>query len=174
MSQPFLGEIKIFSFNFAPRGWSLCNGQLLPIAQNQALFALLGTTYGGNGTINFALPNFQSRVPIHFGQGPGLPSYVLGQVAGVENVTLLSTQMPQHNHPVACNNAVATAGSPANNFWAQLPAGAANRFGPAGNAVAMNAADIGNAGGNQPHPNMPPFLVLNFCIALQGVFPSRN
>ncbi|QYG91873.1 phage tail protein [Iamia sp. SCSIO 61187] len=171
MSEPFLGEIKMVGFNFAPRGYALCNGQLLSIAQNSALFALLGTTYGGNGQTTFALPNLQSRVPMHFGQGPGLSSRVMGEQAGTENVTLLSTQMPQHNHLVNAS----TGDSSSKNPSGGVMGGTASPIYATGSPNAqMNPVTIGFAGGNQPHENMPPFLVVNFIIALQGIFPSRN
>ena len=164
MSTPYIGEIRIVSFNFAPKGWALCNGQLLAINQNQALFSILGTTYGGNGVQTFALPNFQGRAPVHFGN-----VFVPGQIAGEENHTVIITEMPTHNHLVSASSATADAGSMANNSWAANP-------GAYGSSVTttMNPASIGNAGGNQPHSNMQPYLVLNFIIALQGIFPSRN
>ncbi len=162
MSQPFIGQIKIFSFNFAPRGWALCNGQTLPIAQNQALFSLLGTTYGGNGTTNFLLPNLQGRVPMHVGNG-----LTLGQAAGNETVTLLTTQMPAHTHSVSASNAAPTLGPPTNNLWAQ------GAYSASTNGT-MLPADISNNGSGQGHENRSPFTVLSFCIALTGIFPSRN
>lgn len=167
MSEPFLAQIQIFSFDFAPRGWATCDGLLLPINQNQALFSILGTTYGGNGTTNFALPNLRGRTPLHFGTGPSLSPRSLGQVGGVENVTLIPSQMPAHTHTVSANTAAPTLGSPAGNFWAQ------GTYSATGGSP-MAAGDVGNAGGNQPHTNLPPYLVLNFCIALTGIFPSRN
>lgn len=167
MAQPFIGQIRTFAFGFAPRGWAQCNGQLLPINQNQALFSLLGTTYGGNGTTNFALPNLQGRTPLHFGTGPGLSPRTLGEVAGSEAVTLTSAHLPAHTHTVSANTATPTSGTPANNLWAQ------GNYSASGGS-AMAAGDISNTGGNQPHPNLSPYLVLNFCIALQGIFPSRN
>jgi microcystin-dependent protein len=172
MAEAFLGEIRMFGFNFAPEGWAMCNGQLLPINQNQALFALLGTFYGGNGTSNFALPNLQSSVAIHQGQGPGLSPYVLGQVGGVENVTLTLGQMPTHNHQVGANAAPASSSRPAGTALARSTADI-YASAPDGSTT-MNAGMIGNAGSSQPHPNIQPYLVLNFCIALQGIFPSRN
>jgi microcystin-dependent protein len=164
MTTPFIGEIRIVSFNFAPKGWALCNGQLLPINQNQALFSILGTTYGGNGQTNFALPNFQGRAPMHFGNG-----FTLGQISGEENHTLIITEMATHNHLVSASSAAPDVGTMANNSWAANP-------GAYGSTVTttMNPASIGNAGGSQPHNNMQPYLVLNFVIALQGIFPSRN
>jgi microcystin-dependent protein len=172
MSQPFLSEIKIFSFNFAPKGWAMCNGQLLPINQNQALFSLLGTTYGGNGQTNFALPNLQSRVPIHEGR-----SHTLGEAGGEQSHTLTIAELPTHTHGFSANSAVvgaaanATQGLPASNYWANSGKGVYSTS--PGNAV-MSPQTIANVGGSQPHLNMQPFLVLNFCIALQGIFPSQN
>ena len=169
MPEPFLSEIKIVSFNFPPKGWALCNGQFLPINQNQALFALLGTTYGGNGQTTFALPNLRGRVPISFGSG-----HTLGEAAGSTSVTVNIQQMPQHVHFEQAQP-VATAGS-----GAQLPAvgafftQASNVYRTADNLISINPASISNVGGSQPHNNMMPYLVLNFIIALQGIFPSQN
>jgi microcystin-dependent protein len=165
MSEPFLSEIKIVSFNFAPKGWALCNGQLLPINQNQALFSLLGTTYGGNGQTTFALPDLRGRIPIHFGQ-----SFTLGQVGGQEAHTLTMQEMAAHSHIFSASDAAPNQGSPAGNIWANN----SSAYSSASPDVAMNAASISNAGGSQPHVNVQPFLVLNFIIALQGIFPSRN
>ncbi|HXZ29371.1 MAG TPA: tail fiber protein [Terriglobales bacterium] len=164
MGTPFLSEIKIISFNFAPKGWALCNGQILPINQNQALFALLGTTYGGNGQTNFALPNLQGRVPVHMGSG-----FTLGQVGGEAAHTLIISELPAHTHQAVGSPANPTLPSPAGNLWCANPSlynGSSN--------TAMNAADITSTGGSQPHDNMSPYLVLNFIIALQGIFPSQN
>jgi microcystin-dependent protein len=167
MAEPFLAEIRIMSFNFAPKGWAQCNGQLLPINQNQALFALLGTTYGGNGQTTFALPNLQGRVPIHT-EGN---AHTLGQSAGQQAHTLTQAEMPQHLHLVNASTSD-QGGSPS----------AANRFLGAGNNVyhsptslaSMNPQTVTNVGGGQAHQNRQPFLTLTFCIALQGIFPSRN
>jgi microcystin-dependent protein len=165
MATPFLSEIKIVSFNFAPKGWALCNGQLLPINQNQALFALLGTTYGGNGQTNFALPNLQGRIPNHVGNG-----FTLGEQGGETAHTLNISELPAHNHvPVGSKNSP-SAGSAAGNLWSTF---ASNLFNSAPDS-AMNPACITPTGGNQPHENMSPYLVLNFVIALQGIFPSQN
>lgn len=167
MSEPFIGEIQLFAFNFAPRGWATCDGQILSIAQNTALFSLLGTTFGGDGRTTFALPNLRGRVPVHTG-----PLIDLGQAAGSESVTLTVNEIPAHTHSL---NAVAAPGSQTaavNNFPAQLPAGR-TIFSSNGGA-AMNPAAIASAGGNQAHENRQPFLVVNFCIALQGIFPTRN
>jgi microcystin-dependent protein len=171
MSEPFLGEIRTFGFNFAPQGWAMCNGQLLPISQNQALFSLLGTFYGGNGTTTFALPNLQSRVGIHQGQGSGLSPYQLGEVAGSESVTLTTNQMPQHGHGLIANGATASATRP---DGAVLARTATNTYAPAPDGTAMNSGAIGAAGGSQPFGIRQPYLCLNFCIALQGIYPSRN
>ncbi|HKB65151.1 MAG TPA: tail fiber protein [Pyrinomonadaceae bacterium] len=169
MSQPFLSEIKIFSFNFAPKGWALCNGQFLPINQNQPLFALLGTTYGGNGQTTFALPDLRSRIAMHEGQG-----FTLGQAGGQEFHTLTSSEMPTHTHvvnPIASAAANANAFDPTANLWAN--SGKLNYTTDAPNN-AMAPGAITNTGGSQPHENRSPYLVLNFCIALQGIFPSQN
>ncbi len=169
MAEPFLSEIRIMSFNYAPQGWAQCNGQLMPINLNQALFSLLGTTYGGNGQTTFALPDFRGRVPIHKGQG-----FTLGQKGGEEFHTITQSEMPAHNHLVSATNNKGTLIVPAS---ANLPANSApSTFynGNTSNLVAMNAATIGNTGGSQPHENRQPFTVLNFCIALQGIFPSQN
>jgi microcystin-dependent protein len=170
MTNVFIGEIRIYGFGFAPRGMALCNGQIMQIAQNTALFSLLGTTYGGNGQTTFGLPNLQSRVPLHQGQGPGLSQYVLGEETGTETVTLLQSQMPSHNHLANASNNDPTDATPQNNVPANIPAG-----GYAATAnTNMNPSMIGLSGGNQPHANLQPLLVLNFCIALVGIFPSRN
>ena len=171
----------MFGFNFAPRGWALCNGQLLSIAQNTALFSLLGTQYGGNGQTTFALPNLQSRVPIHQGQGQGLSSYVIGQLAGEENHTLISNEMPQHLHQVspACSAEDANLAAAKNNFPATplstVGGAAVNAYAStASPSTFMGTTNSSIVGGSQPHNNLQPYLVINFCIALQGIFPSRN
>jgi len=172
MSNPFVAEIRIFPFNFAPKGWAFCDGQLLSISQNTALFSLLGTTYGGNGTSNFALPNLQGCAPMHSGQGPGLSFRDLGETGGSASVTLLETEMPAHTHAANCNSGMGDQYSPAGNFWA-TDAGGNNEYNTGGGSL-MAAGAVANAGGSQPHNNLQPYLVLNFCIALQGVFPPRN
>ena len=188
MYDPFLSEIALFSFNFAPKGWATCSGQLLPINQNQALFALLGTTYGGNGQTTFALPDLRGRVPLDFGQGAG-SSYTLGQTGGAETVTLIPQQLPSHVHPIDPNTLTATA---------KCNSGVANQRGPAAGVPAMEAAGVTAtyssaapdanmrsggvspamtatvAGGSQPHENRQQYLALTYCIALQGIFPSQN
>jgi len=165
MSTPFLGEIRIMSFNFPPKGWAFCNGQLLPINQNQALFSLLGTYFGGNGQTNFALPNLQGRVPIHQGS-----QFVQGQTGGEAAHTLNISEIPVHTHVVTASSNVADQGNPQGNY---LAVESSNAYSTApDNTMAPQA--IPNAGGSQPHDNMSPYLVLTFCIALQGIFPSRN
>ncbi|MES2056446.1 MAG: tail fiber protein [Pseudomonadota bacterium] len=179
MSNPFVAEIRIFGFNFAPRGWAFCAGQILPISQNTALFSLLGTTYGGNGTSTFALPDLRDRAPMAPGQGPGLSDYVLGEQSGERDVTLLITEMPAHDHVLnaATLNPINQAQNvPTPNSGAQL--GTSNP-GNAYSSVATPAVALANEallpqGGGQPHDNLQPYLTLNFCIALQGVFPARN
>lgn len=188
---PFIGEIMLVPYNFAPRGWAFCNGQILSIAQNTALFSLLGTTYGGNGQTTFALPDLRGRVPLHAGQGPGLSNYTLGQMAGTENTTLLTTQMPAHTHVMTLGNLAATA---------RARSGAGNSATPVGGVPAAEAAGVtatysslapdasmaagaialsgtpaaGVAGNSQPFSIVQPYLTLHYVIALQGVFPSRN
>jgi microcystin-dependent protein len=178
MSDPFVGEIRIFGFNFPPSGWALCNGQILPISQNTALFSLLGTNYGGDGKSNFALPNLQGSAPLQEGQGPGLSDYFLGQTGGAPTVTLLTNQIPSHNHVAGCANGVAgTLTTPAGNVWAPARVGrqAENRYSASpGTSPLMAAQAVGPAGNSFPHNNMPPYLAVNFCIALQGIFPARS
>jgi microcystin-dependent protein len=166
MSEPFLSEIKIVSFNFPPKGWAQCNGQQLPINQNQPLFALLGTTYGGNGQTTFALPNLRGRVPIHFDD-----SHNLGEAAGSTSVTVNIQQLPTHIHSLQATNTVATLDAPGGQVLGSTPI---SGFGPADSLTPMNAGAVSSVGGSQPHNNMMPYLVLNFIIALQGIFPSRN
>ena len=165
MAEPFLSEIRIMSFNFAPKGWALCNGQLLPINQNQALFSILGTTYGGDGRVNFGLPNLQGRSPVHVGNG-----IALGEIGGETSHTLNISELSAHNHvPVGSANPPSS-GSAAGQIWATF---AINEFNSTFDS-AMNPACITPTGGSQPHENMSPYLVLNFIIALQGIFPSQN
>jgi microcystin-dependent protein len=165
VSESFMAEIRIVSFNFPPSGWARCNGQLLPINQNQALFALLGTTYGGNGQTNFALPNLQGRVPIHFDA-----SYDLGEAAGSTSVLLNVQQLPTHMHAVMVNSAAGTSANPGNNFLGNSN----NMYAAPQSLTPMDPGTITSVGGSQPHNNMMPYLTLNFIIALQGIFPSRN
>jgi microcystin-dependent protein len=162
---PYLSEIRVMSFGFAPKGWALCNGQLLPINQNQALFSLLGTTYGGDGRVNFGLPNLQARTPTHMGNG-----YVLGQVGGEQNHTLTITEFPAHTHTWGATNTNANAPSPTSNLL-----GGAQEYNSSGtNPAGMYSSVLAPAGNSQPHLNMQPYLTLNFCIALQGIYPTQN
>ena len=174
MADPFVAEIRIFPFNFAPRGWAWCDGQLLPLSQNTALFSLLGTTYGGNGKSNFALPDLQGRAPMHPGQGPGLSLHDLGETGGSETVSLLESERPAHAHAV--NAVVAEPGdvsNPAGKNLARTVGFAAYNPSNAG-LVSLNPVAVAPAGGDQPHNNMMPYLTFYFCIALQGVFPPRT
>jgi len=178
MADQFLAEIRIFAGNFAPKGWAFCNGQILSISQNTALFSILGTTYGGDGKSNFALPNLQGSAPLHAGQGPGLTLRDLGEVGGVQEVTLLTSEIPAHTHGVAGNAGTGDLNTPVNNTWSKAHTGKTpiNMYSAsaANNNVPMNSLTLSLAGGGVPHNNMPPFLVLNFIIALQGIFPSRG
>ena len=173
MSSPFVAEIRIFAGNFAPKGWAQCNGQLMPISQNTALFSLLGTTYGGDGKSTFALPDLQGSAPIHQGQGPGLSDRLLGEAAGEQSVTLLTTEMPAHQHQVQAGGS-ADQPSPANNSWGTI---GTSRTPPPLYAttanVQMNPQALSVTGSSFPHNNMSPYLCLTFIIALQGVFPAR-
>lgn len=165
----FIGEIRIFGFGYAPQGWAKCDGALLAIGQNQALFAILGTTYGGNGTTTFGLPNLRGRVPIHWGQGPGLSPYSLGQIAGETEHTLTAAETPQHNHLLSASTAAPNQPSVAGGVWASNTGAYVDA---APNAL-MQAGSLSAVGG-QAHQNMSPFLTLNFCIAIVGIFPSQN
>jgi microcystin-dependent protein len=165
MAEPFLSEIRLMSFNFAPKGWAQCNGQLLPINQNQALFSLLGTTFGGDGRVNFALPDLRGRVPIHVGSG-----HTLGERGGEQAHTLNIGELPQHVHVLNGSSANASTNAPSGNVLAQSN----NIYHPPSSLVALNAGSVTNTGGSQAHLNMQPFLTINFCIALQGIFPSPN
>lgn len=166
MSEPFLAELKIISWNFPPKGWAFCNGQLLPINQNQALFSILGTTYGGDGRVNFGLPDLQGRTPIHVGNG-----FTLGERGGQTAHTLTIPELPSHGHAAGGTSNTADSGIPTGNVWASNTS-----YTPYSNlpAAAMSPATVGSAGGSQPHENMSPYLVLNIIIALQGIFPSQN
>jgi microcystin-dependent protein len=169
MAEPFLSEIRIFSFDFAPKGWALCNGQLLPINQNQALFSLLGTTFGGDGRVNFALPDLRGSVPIHVGNG-----HNVGEKGGEQAHTLSTPELPQHLHLVNATTATATTNIPGNTLVTAQSTAADLYASAASGAVAMSPAAVANVGGSQAHLNMEPFLTLNFCIALQGIFPSQT
>jgi len=173
MANPFLAEIRIFTGNFAPKGWALCDGQLMPISQNTALFSLLGTTYGGDGKSDFALPNLQGSVPMQAGQGPGLSLRDLGETGGEQAVTLLDSEMPAHSHGVQASTTPDQL-TPVNNAWASGQKGFGNVYAPPGNNVQMSPLATSPAGGDQPHNNLMPYLTLSFCIALQGVFPPRS
>jgi microcystin-dependent protein len=172
MSQPFIGEIRMVGFNFAPNGWAFCDGSILPIDQYSTLFQLLGTTYGGDGQTTFALPNLQGRVPIHQGTNPlNGNSYVIGQPLGVENVTLTSQTMPQHSHPVPCN-VTGNASNPTNGVFGGDPSAAL--YANADGSTQLNSAFLSTTGGNLQHTNLMPFQVINFVISLFGIFPSQN
>lgn len=173
MSDPFVAEIRMFPFNFPPKGWAFCNGQLMPLSQNTALFSLLGTTYGGDGKTNFGLPDLQACAPMHPGAGPGLSERFLGESSGTAAVTLLSSEMPSHIHMLQASTSLADSPSPAGGANARV-SGATPYLPPAGAPlVSMAASAIQPTGGNQPHNNMQPYLTLSFCIALQGVYPQR-
>lgn len=174
MGQPYVGEIRMFAGHFAPAGWMFCSGQLLSIAENETLFVLIGTTYGGDGQSNFGLPDLRGRLPINQGQGPGLSNYALSQRAGVESVTLSLLQMPSHNHVPQANSGPGSTG-PGGGVWASssgIQAHAPRPFGV--DVVAMNPASVGIQGGNQPHENRMPYLAVNFIISLFGIFPTQN
>jgi microcystin-dependent protein len=175
MADPFVAEIRIFPFNFAPKGWAFCNGQILPISQNTALFSLLGTTYGGNGQSTFALPDMQGNAPMHPGQGPGLSLHDLGEMGGSEFVTLLESEMPAHSHAMMAQNQAANLPGPAaDRTFSRSSGGFAYKASPYTTIVQFNPQMLAPAGGSLPHNNMQPYLTLNFNIALQGVFPPRT
>jgi microcystin-dependent protein len=173
MSQPFIGEIRLVGFNFAPVGWSLCNGATLPISQNSALFNLIGTTYGGNGQTTFQLPNLLGRVPIHQGTSRTGASFLLAQVSGTETVTLTASQVPAHSHPFAVNSQPGTTKDPSGNYIAAPPHALGNTYIPP-NTVEATGASTSSTGGSQPHNNMQPFLAVNFIFSLFGIFPSQS
>ena len=172
MSEPFLAEVRLVGFNFAPRGWAFCDGQILPINQNQSLYSLLGTTYGGDGRTSFALPDMRGRTPMHVGDG-----HTLGQKSGEETHTLSAAEMPQHDHAFHATNDTATSGAPGSGndrVPGQSTLNLAEVYRSSGTSVNLNSAAIAHAGGGQGHNNMQPYLAVNFCIALRGLFPSRN
>lgn len=173
MSSPFVAEIRIFPFNFAPKGWAFCNGQLMPLSQNTALFSLLGTYYGGDGKSTFALPNLQGSAPMHAGQGPGLSLYDLGETGGESAVTLIQTEMPAHSHQASGASGSGPT-SPADNTWGALPGRTPPPLYADGSANVLMGNALSISGGSLPHNNMQPYLALNFCIALQGVYPPRT
>ena len=172
MSNPFLAEIRIFPFNFAPRGWAFCDGQLMPISQNTALFSLFGTYYGGDGKVTFALPDLEGAAPMHPGQGPGLSLRDLGESGGSDTVTLLQSEIPAHSHSLLGSNVLGDTPNPTNNALARF----VNAYQQTSNSnlVTMSPQSLSPAGGSQPHNNLMPYLTLNFCIALQGIYPSRG
>jgi microcystin-dependent protein len=173
MSDAFVAEIRIFPFNFAPKGWAFCDGQIMPLSQNTALFSLLGTTYGGDGHSNFALPNMQGSSPMHPGQGPGLSLHDLGETGGSDTVSLLESEIPSHSHGVMAYTAAGDRSTPAGNSITRVVG--ATPFVPGSPATAnMNDQAITPAGGDQPHNNMQPYQTLTFCIALQGIYPPRT
>jgi microcystin-dependent protein len=171
MADPFVAEIRIFPFNFAPKGWAWCNGQLLPLSQNTALFSLLGTTYGGDGKSTFALPDLEGRAPMHPGQGPGLSLHDLGETGGSETVTLLESEIPAHAHQMSVSSQLGLENIPTGQLFAM--GDGVNMYGPNNNLVGMSPQALAPAGGDQPHNNMMPYLTYYFNIALQGVFPAR-
>jgi microcystin-dependent protein len=174
MAEPFLAEIRVFPYNFAPKGWALCNGQILPISQNTALFSLLGTVYGGDGRTNFALPNLQGMLPMHPGQTQGGTQHVLGETGGAQAVQLIEPQIPQHTHALQLAGEEGTSNTPANEYAAGAPGVSLYKVNPPpGNVVSMNTALLSPMGGGGAHANMMPYVAFNFCIALEGVFPSR-
>lgn len=172
MAQPYVGEVRLFAGNFAPAGWMFCDGQLLPISENETLFQLIGTTYGGDGESTFALPDLRGRVPVHQGAGPGLQSYVLAESGGAEQVTLTPAQIPAHTHALRGNTAVGTGSAPGNAVLAAT--GTVNSYGSGTPDQAMTAGALSAVGGSQPHSNMAPFLAVNYIISLFGIFPSPS
>jgi microcystin-dependent protein len=171
---PFVAEIRIFPFNFAPKGWAWCDGQILPLSQNTALFSLLGTTYGGDGKSNFALPDLQGRAPMHPGQGPGLSLHDLGETGGSETVTLLESEVPSHSHALRASSLPGEDASPGAEALARSVGAVLYQTNVAQNLVAMSPQALAPAGGDQPHNNLQPYLTFYFCIALQGVYPPRT
>jgi microcystin-dependent protein len=174
MSDPFVAEIRIFPFNFAPKGWAFCDGQLLPLSQNTALFSLLGTTYGGDGRSNFALPDLQGRAPMHPGQGPGLSLHDLGETGGSETVTLLESELPGHSHTASASTQPGEDAAPGPSEALSRSVGASLYLSPPSNLTQLAPAALAPVGGGAPHNNMQPYLTLSLCIALQGVYPPRT
>jgi microcystin-dependent protein len=170
MSTPFIGEIRLFGGNFAPAGWAFCSGQLMPISENDALFTLIGTTYGGDGQTTFALPNLQGRLPVHMGTGPGLSPRTIGESGGVESVTLTTQQIPTHNHAPLAFSTGGDQATPQNGVWA---GSSDSRYSTSAPSLAMKNTLVGAAGGSQPHENMMPYLAISFIISLFGVFPTQ-
>lgn len=173
MSEPFVGEIRMFAGNFAPRAWAFCDGQLLAVSQNDALFSLLGTIYGGDGRTTFGLPDMRGRIPVHAGTGPGLSPYRIGQKAGTENITLTVSQIPPHNHTWNCTETIGTLAPPSGNGYAQTPTSSVFNAAASPDSK-FSGSMIQNKGGSGSHTNMMPFLCVNFIIALYGIYPSRN
>ena len=171
MSEPYIGEIRLVGFNFAPVGWALCDGQLVPIAENDALFSLIGTTYGGDGVNTFALPDFRGRIPMHQGTGSSGTTYTIGEQGGTETVTLTVNQIPAHAHPALAQSGAGNQAGPGGNLWASS---SLNQYNSSAADSNMNALAITSMGGSQPHDNMMPFLTINFIISLQGIFPSQG
>lgn len=171
-ANPFVGQIMMFAGNFAPRSWAFCDGQLLAISQNDALFSLVGTTYGGDGRTTFALPDLRGRIPVHTGNGPGLTPRLMGQKGGAETVRLTSNQMPSHTHAIGADKDQGNSSTPSGNIPAYDRR--SGQYSSQAPDVSMNAASVGSAGGNQAHDNIPPYLAVNYCIALYGIFPSRH
>lgn len=170
MAQPYIGQIKIFAGNFAPQGWVFCDGRLLAISENSALFTLIGTTYGGDGQETFGVPDLRGRLALNQGQGPGLSNYVIGQALGSETVTLTQSQLPAHTH-IAAGNSAAGGGTPSGSTWA---IGSLLAYGPSATLQGMNPAGVAFSGGNQPHSNMMPYLAVNYILSLFGIFPSQT
>jgi microcystin-dependent protein len=174
MAEPFIGQVILTGFNFAPRNYATCDGQLLSIAQNTALFSLLGTQFGGDGRVTFGLPDLRGRVPVHQGQGPGLTNRTMGEMAGGQTVTLINSEMPMHNHLFMSTNVSGALGQPNGNFLGASSNNQIALYRPTADGSMLNPQSISLTGGNQPHNNMQPYEVISFSIALQGIFPSRN
>jgi len=174
VADPFVAEVRIFPFNFAPKGWAFCDGQILPLSQNTALFSLLGTTYGGDGRSNFALPNLQGNAPMHPGQGPGLSLHDLGETGGSDTVTLLESEIPGHGHPLQASNQPGEDPAPGGELLGRSVGASLYQTATGSNLVQMADEALAPAGGDQPHNNLQPYLTLNFCIAMQGVYPPRT